>query len=101
MAPFKHLLLILTLAIFLSLSSAQKADDGESHKDFIVQLTPVVDGKQAKPFNISFSINQSEPLVHNLTLNSLNFYKNVSINLQLFAWYNGGWLNKKSRKIRT
>ncbi len=77
------------------------ADTHHNHHFMIVQISPIIDNKAAKPTNFTIPHNNTSPLSHTLTLSSTNFHKNVSIGLQLFAWYNGGWISKKTRTLRT
>lgn len=88
---------ILTLLIHTYLSNSSN-----HHNNFIiVQISPLIDGKAAKPSNITFPRNTTFSLSHTLSVSSTNFHKNVSIGLQLFAWYEGGWISKKPRTLRT
>ena len=89
--------LIIVFAFLIAISLTQSAS---SENFFIVQISPVIDGKAARPSNLTISRNLTSSLSHTLSVSSTNFLKNVTIGLQLFSWYNGDWINKKSRTLR-
>ena len=82
--------------LFLTLITITTSQQREG--DFVIELTPAMDGKKVKPFNISIPINSS--YTHSLPVSSINFRKNITLGMQLYAWYNGGWIIKKSRVLR-
>ena len=84
---------LLAVAVLLALSSAERQGD------FLIELSPAMDGRKVKPYNISLNINGS--LNQSLSVSSVNFRKNVTLSMQLFAWYNGDWILKKARLLRT
>ena len=88
-----YLFSLLIITITIAVVASQERDE-----NFIVELTPAMDGKKVKPFNISIALNGS--YTHKLPVSSINFRKNITLGMQLFAWYNGGWISKKSRLLR-
>jgi hypothetical protein len=64
----------------------------------MVELSPAIDAKKVKPFNLT--VPQNGSISHLISVNNVNFRKNVTIGLTLYAWFNGDWVNKKSRLLR-
>lgn len=95
-----RLIPLLYLTLFIAFLPLTLCESSEPSKEFIVQLTPMVDSKAIKSFNLTLSKDQSEPMSHTLTINKNNFKRNVSVKVEMFVWYNGGWVSKKPRNIR-
>lgn len=60
----------------------------------------MIDGKPIRPANYSIGKDLSSPFAHQITVSSINFLKNITVGMQLYAWYNGGWIAKKNRVLR-
>lgn len=86
-----RIFLFLLLAA-LSLAHAYSPPTSPEGFHFIVEAKVVIDGKNYNPTNLSITIGPNVTIpAYSFNLSSVNFNKNATIPLRLFAWYNGQW----------
>ena len=86
-----RILLVLLLAT-VTLANGYSPPTSPEGFHFIVEAKVVIDGKSYNPTNLSITIGPNVTIpAYTFNLSSVNFNKNATIPLRLFAWYNGQW----------